>query len=94
MIEDLSLLRRIPHARPVEIGRNLKKDQIGNETDLVVYGEFANETELAAYKAHELYQESTGCCDRSENQGLRQTTLYQPNRCPLKSSRGRNTHHA
>ena len=29
-----------------------------DEIDVVVYGEFDNDAELAAYKAHHLYQES------------------------------------
>ncbi|UWU75811.1 Dabb family protein [Bradyrhizobium huanghuaihaiense] len=58
MIEGLSILTTIPHARRIEIARNQKTDQLGNEIDVVVYGEFDNEMELAAYKAHELYQES------------------------------------
>lgn len=58
MIEGLSVLTTIPHARLLEVGRNRKTDQFGNDIDVVVYGEFDNERELAAYKAHELYQES------------------------------------
>ncbi|MGY3287011.1 hypothetical protein ACVWW5_008516 [Bradyrhizobium sp. LM3.4] len=58
MIEGLSLLTTISHARRLEIARNRKADQFGNDIDVVVYGEFDNETELAAYKAHDLYQES------------------------------------
>ncbi|KRQ92895.1 MULTISPECIES: Dabb family protein [Bradyrhizobium] len=58
IIEGLSLLTTIPHARRLEVARNRKTDQLGNEIDVVVYGEFDNETELAAYKAHDLYQES------------------------------------
>ncbi|OCK54010.1 Dabb family protein [Bradyrhizobium sp. LMTR 3] len=58
IIEGLSVLTTIPHARRLEIARNCKTDQLGNEIDVVVYGEFDNEKELAAYKAHDLYQES------------------------------------
>ncbi|OAF08747.1 stress responsive protein [Bradyrhizobium centrolobii] len=58
MMEGLSVLTMIPHARRLEIARNRKTDQLGNEIDVAVYGEFDNETELAAYKAHRLYQES------------------------------------
>ncbi|WP_038959898.1 Dabb family protein [Bradyrhizobium japonicum] len=58
IIEGLSLLTTIPHARRLEVARNRKTDQLGNDIDIVVYGEFDSETELAAYKAHELYQES------------------------------------
>lgn len=58
IVDGLSVLTAIPHARRLEIGRNRKTDQIGNDIDVVVYGEFDNETQLAAYKAHELYRES------------------------------------
>jgi hypothetical protein len=58
IVEGLSVLTAIPHARRLEIARNRKTDQFGNDIDVVVYGEFDNEMELAAYKAHHLYQES------------------------------------
>lgn len=58
MIEGLSVLTAIPHARRLEVARNRKTDQLGNDIDVVVYGEFDSETELAAYKAHDLYQQS------------------------------------
>src|SRR5258708_30692446 len=58
MIDGLSVLTTIPHARRLEVARNRKNDQLGNDIDVVVYGEFDNETELAAYKAHDLYKES------------------------------------
>ena len=58
MLEGLSILTAIPHARRLEVASNRKTDQLANEIDVVVYGEFDNEAELAAYKAHELYQES------------------------------------
>jgi len=54
----LSLLTEIPHAGRLEIGENVKTDQLGGEVDLVVYGEFENAEALAAYKAHENYQRS------------------------------------
>ena len=54
----LSLLTEIPHATVLEIGENVKTDQLGSEVDLVVYGEFADADALAAYKAHENYQRS------------------------------------
>ncbi|MBB1248314.1 Dabb family protein [Rhizobium sp. G21] len=37
---------------------NLTTDQLGGEADLVVYGEFEDEAQLAAYKAHPNYQRS------------------------------------
>ncbi|MFD2265204.1 Dabb family protein [Lacibacterium aquatile] len=54
----LSLLTEIPHALKLEIGENVKTDQLGNVVDLVVYGEFADAASLAAYKSHENYQRS------------------------------------
>ena len=55
----LSLLTQIPHASKLEIGTNVKTDQMANEVDLVVYGEFADAAALAAYKAHPTYAEAT-----------------------------------
>ncbi|MGY3591601.1 hypothetical protein ACVIGB_008816 [Bradyrhizobium sp. USDA 4341] len=58
IIEGLAVLTTIPHARRLEIARNRKTDRFDNDIDVVVYAEFDNETELAAYKAHGLYQEA------------------------------------
>lgn len=58
MIDGLSVLTRIPHASRLEVARNRKTDQLGKDIDVVVYGEFDNETDLKAYKAHDLHQES------------------------------------
>lgn len=58
IVDGLSVLTAIPHARRLEIARNRKTDQLGNDIDVVVYGEFENEAELAAYKEHDLYKES------------------------------------
>ncbi|HEX8045542.1 Dabb family protein [Rhizobium sp.] len=52
----LSILTAIPHARLLEIGTNVKTDQLGTDVDIVVYGEFDDEAALAAYKAHPNYQ--------------------------------------
>lgn len=54
----LSVLTAIPHASRLEIGENLRTDQLGTQVDLVVYGEFDNEAALDAYKAHPSYQRS------------------------------------
>ena len=54
----LSILTEIPHALRLEIGENVKTDQLGGEVDLVVYGEFDDAEALAAYKAHPNYQRS------------------------------------
>lgn len=56
--EGLAVLAEIEHADRLEVGINKKTDQLGNSVDLVVYGEFASEAALAAYKAHPLYQKS------------------------------------
>ncbi|MCP3396940.1 MULTISPECIES: Dabb family protein [unclassified Bradyrhizobium] len=58
IIEGLLVLTKIPHARRLEVACNRKSDQLGNDIDVVVYGEFETEAQLAAYKAHDLYQES------------------------------------
>jgi Stress responsive A/B Barrel Domain len=58
VIDGLALLAKIPYARRFEIARNAKTDQIENKIDVVVYGEFDDETALAAYKAHVLYEEA------------------------------------
>lgn len=55
----LSGLTAISHALKLEIGENVKKDQWGNQVDFIVYGEFADEAALAAYKADPAYQLST-----------------------------------
>lgn len=57
--EGLALLGTIPHSSHFEVTRNTKVDQISNEVDVVVYGEFADEAALAAYKAHPTYAEAT-----------------------------------
>lgn len=57
--EGLEMLGTIPHSTHFEVTRNNKVDQISNEVDVVVYGEFADEAALAAYKAHPTYAEAT-----------------------------------
>ena len=55
----LSLLSGIPHKLHLEVGRNLLTDSISpGGPDFVVYGEFADDAQLADYKAHPLYQQS------------------------------------
>ena len=54
----LQILTRIPHAAHLEIAVNRKTDPTSKEVDVVVYGEFADDAALAAYKAHEIYAES------------------------------------
>lgn len=59
IVEGLGLLEQIPHSSHFEVTRNDKVDQFGNDVDVVVYAEFADEAALAAYKAHPLYAEAT-----------------------------------
>ena len=54
----LKLLERIPTASLLEVRRNLACDQLGNEIEIVVYGEFADQAALDAYKADPLYAEA------------------------------------
>ena len=43
----------------LEVAENLATDPIpGPSPDVVVYGEFKDEAQLAAYKEHPLYQQS------------------------------------
>jgi hypothetical protein len=59
IVEGLELLGTIPYSLHFEVVLNSKVDQIGNDVDVVVYGEFADEAALAAYKAHPTYAEAT-----------------------------------
>lgn len=53
------MLGTIPHVGTFEVSENSKVDTLGNEIDVVVYGEFADADALAAYKAHPIYAEAT-----------------------------------
>ena len=59
IVAGLELLGTIPHSQHFEVSRNGKLDQIGNDVDVVVYAEFADEAALHAYKAHPTYGEAT-----------------------------------
>jgi hypothetical protein len=54
----LARLAEIPEARRLEVARNLKRDGLSAEIDLVVYGEFDTLAALDRYKAHPIYGES------------------------------------
>lgn len=55
----LCILKDIPDSIRLEIGRNFQSDAISpGGPDFIVYGEFEDEAQLAAYKAHPLYQKS------------------------------------
>lgn len=56
--EGLRILTTIPHARRLEVALNTKRDQLANDVDVVVYGEFDDFEALAAYKAHPVYAEA------------------------------------
>ena len=59
IVEGLELLDQVPHSEHFEVVRNSKVDQYGNDVDVIVYAEFADEAALAAYKAHPIYAEAT-----------------------------------
>lgn len=54
----LRLLQGIEAASRLEVRRNLACDQLGNEIQIVVYGEFADRAALDAYKADPRYAEA------------------------------------
>lgn len=56
---ELSALGGIPHSTHFEVTINTKVDPHSDEIDIVVYGEFADQAALAAYKAHPLYNQTT-----------------------------------
>lgn len=56
IVEGLSMLKDIPHASLLEVVQNSHVDQISDEVDVVVYGEFEDAAALQAYKAHPIYQ--------------------------------------
>ncbi|SHM19941.1 Dabb family protein [Roseibium suaedae] len=57
--EGLKILTAVPDCLRLEIGRNFQNDQVSpGGPDFVVYGEFEDEAQLAAYKAHPLYAKS------------------------------------
>ena len=58
VLAGLRIRKDIPHALRLEVEPNIHKDAFSNDVDVVVYGEFADEAELAAYQQHPLYQES------------------------------------
>jgi quinol monooxygenase YgiN len=55
----LNRLGEIPHALAFEVAANPGIDPIGDAADIVVYGEFADEAAVAAWRAHPTYDETT-----------------------------------
>lgn len=58
-VERLRALGTIPGSTHFEVKRNLKADQIGNDIDIVVYGEFDSVEALKTYKQHPTYAHTT-----------------------------------
>lgn len=58
VFQGLKLLEQIPESETLQICRNVKADQLSDDVDVVVFGRFQSEAQLAAYKAHPLYAES------------------------------------
>jgi len=56
--DGLKMLETIECDGTVRIHRNLKIDQIGNDVDIIVYGEFKNNAAMQTYKSHPTYQKS------------------------------------
>ena len=54
----LKILETIECDGIIRIHRNLKIDQIGNDVDVIVYGEFKDSEAMQAYKSHATYQKS------------------------------------
>lgn len=56
IIEGLSQLSAIPHVTHFEVTKNIKRDALSSDVDVVVYTEFKDEDALSAYKAHRIYE--------------------------------------
>ncbi len=56
IVAALSTLADIPQARVLEVSENTRRDQLANDFDVVLYGEFDDAQALAAYKADARYQ--------------------------------------
>ena len=54
----LKILEKIQGNWTLEVKKNIKKDQIDNNIDIVVYGEFPDQETLETYKATPIYQEA------------------------------------
>ncbi|HEV7691119.1 MAG TPA: Dabb family protein [Hyphomonadaceae bacterium] len=58
-IAGLERLATIPGSTLFEVRANTKSDQIGNDIDVVVYGEFPSIDALKRYKQHPTYADVT-----------------------------------
>ncbi|MGH1378788.1 MAG: Dabb family protein [Alphaproteobacteria bacterium] len=55
--QGLKMLEGIEGNWLLSVTKNSKLDQIANDIDVVVYGEFPDEAALARYKSHPIYDE-------------------------------------
>lgn len=76
IIEGLAVLTTIPHARRLEVARNRKTDQLGNDIDVVVYGEFDMRRNLRLTKRMISTKNRSSGYGHSGSCGLRPTTMY------------------
>jgi len=58
IVSGLELLADIPQAKAFEVRHNTRTDAFSSEADVVVYAEFESADDLAAYRAHPIYQQS------------------------------------
>jgi hypothetical protein len=58
ILEGLKMLETIKGNWTLQVRENIKTDQIGNDVDFVVYGEFPDLAALERYKADPLYAEA------------------------------------
>jgi hypothetical protein len=54
----LEALAKIPYSQKFEVSFNRKHDPISDVIDVVVYGEFADDAALEAYRNHPIYNET------------------------------------
>jgi len=70
MYEGLQMLETIKGDWTLHVTRNIKVDHRANDIDVVVYGEFPDETTLAYYKTHPTYQKCTSVVRPIRNQRI------------------------
>ena len=59
IITALEQYRDIPGVQELNVARNLKRDPLANDIDIVLHAVFKTEAALEAYKAHSIYKEGT-----------------------------------
>ena len=79
IFQGLSLLTGIPDKLRLEVSRNMLVDAISPDgPDFVVYGEFADAAQLAAYKAHPLYLRSISIVRPLRDMRIAADTVSEP----------------